>query len=102
MEKIIIILTAITLTACNSFNPVEKEALSSYPECVLLLNMAEAYKAGVDKSGVVLSSDACLKAIKRERCAKEVFQKKIDDCYVIDWSDKDKIAIFDACMNRLN
>jgi hypothetical protein len=102
-EKIIfIICIAVALImffcSCNSFNPIGKTELSEYPECMVFLNTGELYKKVEEKSGTVLPVDACLKAIKRNRCVMEVFQKKIDNKYVADWTDKEKIYQFNECL----
>jgi hypothetical protein len=88
---------------CDSFKPVKQEILSEYPECVVMLNSGEIYKGDKDKSGTVSPVTDCLKAIKRQRCAMEVFNKQIDcngkKVYVIDWeADRDKMNSFNECL----
>ena len=89
------------VVACSTYNAVESEKLSNYPECVLAMNTYEAYKSVGEKSGIVLPSDACLKAIKRNRCIREIWNTKADDGYYMpDWSDEKGRGQFDSCMNR--
>ena len=96
------VMLLLAFVSCGtSYNAVQADKLSGYPECVLTMNMFEAYKAVGEKSGVVLPSDACLKAIKRNRCIREVWNNKADDGYYMpDWADEIGKTRFDACMNR--
>jgi hypothetical protein len=83
------------LICCNTFTPVKPQLLAEYPECIVFLNSGEVYRKGEDKSGTVLPVDACLNAIKRQRCAKEVFGES-----GVIWSDKDKMYLFNDCLTK--
>ena len=101
MGSLILSFLAIGCISCSTFKPIESNRLADYPECVLAMNTFEAYKAINEKSGVVLPADACLKAIKRQKCIREVWNIKSEDGYYMpDWSDEIGKTRFDACMNR--
>ena len=100
---IICIISVFFYTGCDSFKPVKSEVLSDYPECVVMLNSGEIYKGDKDKSGTVSPVTECLKAVKRQRCAMEVFNKQIDcngkKIFVVDWNaEKDKISNYNECL----
>lgn len=96
-------LSVMLFSGCDSFKPVKQEVLSEYPECIVMLNSGEIYKGDKDKSGTVSPVIECIKAVKRQRCAIEVFNKTVDcngkKVYVVDWgADKDKMNEFNECM----
>jgi len=102
--KYLIVLLAvgiISCSACSTYKPIEADKLAEYPECVLTMNMFKAYEKVGEKSGVVLPSDACLTAIKRQRCVREVWNKQAADGYWMpDWDDSTGVANYNACMSR--
>lgn len=99
LSLLVIILIA---TGCDTFKPIKGESLSEYPECIVMLNTGEIYKGDKDKSGTVSPVISCLDSIKRQRCAMEVFNKKIlcgkKEIYVVDWDDTTKMPKFNACL----
>lgn len=95
---ILVIIMAVILSGCSTFSPVKENVLSEYPECVVMLNAGEIYKKSDDKSGTVNPLSACISSIKRGRCAREVFNKKVDNIYVVEWDSKEKMALFNECL----
>ena len=93
-------LLAMSMVGCNTFNEIGEKQLSSYPECVVMLNSGEIYKTSKDKSGTVNPLSACLKSIDRQRCAMEVWGKEENSPAKVDWSDEKKLLLFYKCMRN--
>lgn len=107
MKKLLILMISIIATlsfnGCDTFSEVKPEVLAKYPECVVMMNAGEIYKGDKDKSGTVTPLTECLKSIKRQRCAREVFktftESKDHKIYSVDWGcSKEKMNQFNECM----
>ena len=101
---LVLVVVSVSITVlvpgCKSnYKPVAEEQLKNYPECVFAMNTFKAYEDSKEKSGVVLPGKACLDAIKRQRCIREIWHRQdVDGYWMPEWDDVMNKSEFASCM----